>query len=266
MKTTGTLILFTLGLLSTAAAQADIFGSGANQFAIEFVTIGDPDNPGDTSGEPYRAGKVEYAYRIGTYEVSEDMINKANALAGLDISHDGRGANKPATSISWFEAARFVNWLNTSTGNVTAYKFDLNGDFQLWNPGDDGYDAANRYRNSLARYVLPSSDEWFKAAYYDPNENLYFDFPTGSDSPPVPVASGTSSGTAIYGGQMEPADVTLAGGLSVYGTMGQGGNVWEWEETNCYLINDENAQRTLSRFAGGKLGCHRCSTDEFAKS
>ena len=33
------------------------------------------------------------------------MIDKANAEGSLGITHDGRGANKPATSISWFEAA-----------------------------------------------------------------------------------------------------------------------------------------------------------------
>ena len=30
----------------------------------------------------------------------------------------------------------------------------------------------------------------------------------------------------------------FAGGLSAMGTMGQGGNVWEWEETEFDLIND----------------------------
>ncbi len=38
-----------------------------------------------------------------------------------------------------------------------------------------------------------------------------------------------------------PADITRAGGLSYYGTMGQGGNVWEWEETDYDLVNDSSS-------------------------
>ena len=119
-------------------AHADTFGSGANSFQIEFVTIGNPGNPPDDDANP--AGAVPYSYRIGKYEISEQMIDKANALGGLGITKDTRGPDKPTTSITWFEAARFVNWLNTSTGALPAYKFDDIGEFQLWEPTDAGYD------------------------------------------------------------------------------------------------------------------------------
>jgi len=33
------------------------------------------------------------------------------------------GTNVPITNVSWYEAAQFVNWLNTSTGHQAAYKF-----------------------------------------------------------------------------------------------------------------------------------------------
>ena len=111
---------------------------------------------------------MTYKYRIGKYEVSKQMIDKANALGGLGITKDTRGPDYPATSVTWYEAARFVNWLNTSTGSVPAYKFDANGNFQLWNEMDAGYNPANLYRNWLAKYFLPSLNEWHKAAYYDP--------------------------------------------------------------------------------------------------
>jgi formylglycine-generating enzyme len=105
------------------------------------------------------------------------MINKANTLGSLGITIDTRGVNKPATSVSWNEAARFVNWLNTSQGFQAAYKFTLNpGDvgysananISLWAPGDAGYNAAGPYRNANAHYFLPSENEWYKAAYYSP--------------------------------------------------------------------------------------------------
>jgi hypothetical protein len=39
---------------------ADTFGTGDNSFDIEFVTIGDPGNPPDTTGIPNPAGSVDY--------------------------------------------------------------------------------------------------------------------------------------------------------------------------------------------------------------
>jgi formylglycine-generating enzyme required for sulfatase activity len=147
--------------------------------------------------------------------------------------------------VSWNEAARFVNWLNTSTGNQAAYKFTTSGvndNIELWTTADTlDYDAANPYRSKRATYVLPSYNEWYKAAYYDPNNSTYYNFPTGSDTAPTAVASGTGSGTAVYGGQSGPADVNQAGGLSPYGVMGLGGNVYEWEETSDDLANSSGS-------------------------
>jgi formylglycine-generating enzyme required for sulfatase activity len=239
MKTTAGFILLALSFLCSPIAQADTFGSGANEFTIEFVPIGDPNNPDDTTGVPNPAGKVEYAYRMGKFEISEGMIDKANTLGGLGITHNNRGTNKPATSISWFEAAKFINWLNTSTGHSAAYKFN-GGTFELWRSGDAGYDSSNPFRNSDAFYFLPTADEWYKAAYYDSYAGEYYDFPTGSDTAPTAVANGTAPDTAVYIQPFDqgPADINQTGGRSPYGTMGQGGNAWEWEETEFDLIND----------------------------
>ena len=44
-------------------------------------------------------------------------------------------------------------------------------------------------------------------------------------------------------------DVTLAGGPSPYGTVGQGGNVFEWEETDFDLVNDSTS--SLRGIRGG---------------
>ena len=228
------------------AARADWFGTGDNVFEIEFVTIGDPDNPADTTGDPNPAGAVPYVYRIGKYEISEQMINKANAASAesgtaLGITIDERGPDKPATRASWFEAAQFVNWLNTSSGSTPAYKFDQNGDFQLWAPGDPGYDPDNLFRNRGAFYFLPSVDEWYKAAFFDPVTDTWYDYPNGSDEPPIPVASGTDPNTAVFDQTylQGPADVILAGGMSPFGTVGQAGNVAEWDETEVDLVNDD---------------------------
>ena len=110
-----------LGLLISAPlVQADSFTG----FSIDFVDIGNPGNPADNTGH----GAVGYNYRIGVHEVSRAMIEAYNTNSGgptLTLhdmtSYGGNGVNRPATGLSWNEAARFVNWLNTSTGHAAAY-------------------------------------------------------------------------------------------------------------------------------------------------
>jgi formylglycine-generating enzyme len=68
------ILALTLLLFCQGRAHADTFGSGANSFDIEFVTIGDPENEADITGDPNPAGSVPYTYRIGKYEISEQMI------------------------------------------------------------------------------------------------------------------------------------------------------------------------------------------------
>lgn len=241
--------------LPLAAADADTFGSGVNQFNMDFVTIGNPGNADDDTGY----GSVAQTYRIGKYEVSESMIASYNALSGgPTITKDTRGANRPATNVSWNEAARFVNWLNTSKGYSAAYKFTTGGandNIALWTSGNAGYDPANPFRNSNAYYFLPSEDEWYKAAYYDPAKNGgtggYWNYATGSDTAPTAVASGTTSGSAVYGQPYTPgpgpADITNAGGLSPYGTMAQNGNVWEIPESGLTPPNNLVDEARVSR-------------------
>ena len=238
----GNLLILATFLAITTVVEADVFGIGNNAFTIDFTTIGNPGNIADTTGLPNPAGTVSYNYQIGTYEISEDMVSKANYLGGLSITVESRNANKPASGISWNEAARFVNWLNTSMGYSPAYKFakqpgedgyQANADGLPWVTGDAGYNAANPLRNTNAHYFLPTSDEWYKAAYYDPISSTYYDYPTGSNTPPTPVIGGTAQGTAVYGQQWAgPAVTTNAGGLSPYGTMAQGGNIKEWNESS----------------------------------
>jgi formylglycine-generating enzyme required for sulfatase activity len=241
-----------LGLAEIKAGMVS-FGSGANQFQMEFVTIGNPGNAADTTGVPNPAGAVGYTYGIGKFEVREDMITKFNASQSLQITKDTRGPNKPATNVSWNEAARFVNWLNTSTGGFAAYKFTTNGvndNIALWTSADTlDYDATNPYRSKRAAYVLPSYNEWYKAAYYSPNNSTYYNFPNGSDTAPTAVASGTVAGTAVYR-QMYiqgPADVDQAGGLSPYGVMGLGGNVQEWQESAADLATSSGSSIRATR-------------------
>ena len=242
--------LLALGYQSASAQLvSESFGSEANQFTMDFVTIGNPSNTADITG----FGSVAYIYNLGKYEVSRDMITKASAAGGLGITiadmssygiYGGNEVNRPATGITWNEAARFVNYLNTSRGYQAAYNFTTSGandNITLWGAGQ--YNGSNQFRHKDAYYFLPSVDEWYKAAYGNLN-GAWNNFPTGSNSAPTAVASGTAANTAVYAqsSYIAPTDITSAGGLSPYGTMGQGGNVWEWSENAIDLSNDDAAE------------------------
>ena len=142
-----------------------------------------------------------------------------------------------------------MNWLNTSQGYQAAYNFTTSGvndNIALWSPDQAWQQGGeNLFRHKDAHYWLPSMDEWYKAAYYDPSSGNYFEYPTASNTAPVGVASGDGTGTngnneAVFFQYWDsgPADITQAGGLSAYGIMGMGGNVWEWDETTSDLNND----------------------------
>lgn len=170
----------------SGVSLADTFGTGANQFTIDFVNIsGDTGDLGSWSaGEGYTFSGVNHGdYRIGTYEVTNDQWNKFKVnIAPTPVMGDPSSAydenprwtrpNVPTNKVSWYEAAQFVNWLNTSSGYQAAYKFsDTQGTsgytLEVWQSGDNGYHASNPYRNSNAYYFLPTEDEWVKAAYWN---------------------------------------------------------------------------------------------------
>ena len=248
------LMLAAIGLILKSSVQADTFGSGGNTFAIDFANIGSAGNAPDTTGY----GAVPYEYRIGINEISQDQIDRATASGMANVTAGIWTGNKPAAYISWYEAAAFVNWLNTSTGKQAAYNLTFSGSWSmsLWSSADAWkLGGENLYRHKEAFYFLPSENEWYKAAYYNSSGTNYFDYPTGSDLAPIAVTSGTDAGTAVYDYPMinDVAGTDVAGGLSPYGTMAQGGNVWEWNETAWSGVNssssDERAIRGADRGA-----------------
>jgi len=238
-------LLALAGVSVNAQTITQTFGNGTNQFSIDFVTIGNPGNAADTRtytgnfnsvGQSYSAGSVGYIYNLAKYEINREMINKANAVVSLGITmHDmsslgGNDGQKPASGISWYEAAKFVNYLNTSQNKQTAYNFDVNGNFVLWATGQ--YNGSNQFRHKDAYYFLPSVDEWYKAAYGTP-QGTWRDYATETGTAPVATGGGSLANTAVYGqpASAGPANIFEAGGLSGWGTVGQGGNLYEWMET-----------------------------------
>jgi len=179
-------------LACVSGIQADDFGTGGNQFTLDFVPISG--NPGvtcsiNTSGDPvetFTAGVFgDYTdpgndYRMGKHEITNDQWNKFMAAYGIvtgdpSYAYDEdpyfTGTNVPTNNVSWHEAAQFVNWLNTSTGHQAAYKFtgtQGTGDYTLgtWSPAEAD-NGTNLYRHKDAMYYMPTEDEWVKAGYWN---------------------------------------------------------------------------------------------------
>jgi len=249
-------------LIIQPSVQADTFGTSGNEFSIDFVDIGNTGNAADTT----TYGAVPYEYRAGKNEISQLQITKATASGMANVTAGAWTNNQPAANIQWYEAAAFVNWLNTSTGKTAAYNLTFSN-FQwsmaLWS-SEQAWTAGgtNLYRNKNAFYVLPSENEWYKAAYYNAAGTNYFLYPTASSTAPTAVASGTNAGTAVYNTIASvPAIVASVGGLSPYGTMGQGGNIFEWNESAFDGTNSTSSEDRVRRggawnsssFRGGDL-------------
>jgi len=237
----------------SAKAQyiADTFGSGADQFTLDFITIGNTNQAADPATG---YGSVPYTYAMGVYTISQNQLNSAAANGLQGVPGGAYSNDQPASDVSWYQAAAFVNFLNTSKGYSLAYNLTYSGgvySMSLWQSGESGYDPSNPFRNSQAVFVLPSVDEYYKAAFGLVDGSGYTLYANGSNTVPTAVAAGTNAGTAIYNqaSDADPSSVTQAGGLSSYGTMGQVGNVFLMTETSTSGVNTNVADSRIVRGA-----------------
>lgn len=227
------LILGAALLVPLSQSDADTFGNGTNAFTLTFESIGDSGNATGTGGY----GAVAYDFRISTHEVSEHVLQRAVNSGLTGVTAGAWNGDQPGAFVDWFEAAAFVNFLNTDRGFTPAYDLSWDGEswtMNLWSSGEAWQlGGENLYRHKDAHYFLPSENEWFKAAYYKGGGTNagYWNYPTQQDTAPTAVASGTLAGTAVFDGQDQPASVLANGGLSAYGPSGMGGNVAEWTES-----------------------------------
>lgn len=271
---------FALGVALATTAQA--------QLSIATVPIGNAGNAADSSTG---RGGVDYDFAMGKFEVTINQYTAfLNAVARTDtynlwssqmsavpstrgISRSGvsgsytyaaiGNGNRPISYVSWFDAARFVNWLNHGqpSGLQSAATTET-GAYQL--NGATSGTGFTRSLNTGAGFVLPSADEWYKAGYYQPATvggptGDYWLYPTRSNVQPnsrnasttdpnsanyyyddgiangynggyatVNATSYTSQNMLLPVGSFPPAG-------SYYGTFDQGGNVVEFGEDRTIL-------------------------------
>ncbi len=244
---------------------------------IDMVTVGNPGNAPDTevmfTDGTTGYGSVDYVYQIGKYEVTAGQYTEfLNAVAKADpnglynfpmgsslvpfptnIRRTGSSpnysysvaadwANRPVNYVSFWDAARFANWLHNGqpTGPQGPGTTEDGAYHDVDNPTLFG-------RNAGARFFLPTEDEWYKAAYHNKSAGLaasYFDYSTGSNTAPINTlpdpgnhanfydSMGTGNLFYTIGSPYYRTEVgAFSNSSSPYGTFDQGGNVWEVTET-----------------------------------
>jgi formylglycine-generating enzyme required for sulfatase activity len=237
---------------------------------FEWATVGEPGNACDPTGPGRCFGAVAYAYRISKHEVTNAQyaaflnakaasdplgLYNPDMATGSGITRSGSPGSYayavvpgreslPVVNVSYFDALRFANWLHNGQGGgateTGAYTL-LGGTPTPSNPMVE--------RNAGAAVFLPTDAEWYKAAYYDPQQATYFDYPAGADTPIGCSAPTAVPNTANCGGVA--GDFTAAGSYtgsaSPSGTFDQGGNASEWTDAWAFILE----QRFIR---GGNLG------------
>lgn len=292
-------------ILSGIVAFAACHGmAAAEPLSPAMVTVGDPANAPD---EATGFGTVDRAFRISSYHVTiADYVTFLNAVARDDrhqlynplmatdlmvagIRREGvagsyvysaiepsgsvqspsaTAGGRPVTYVSWFDAARFANWMsNGQPSGAQTPRTTENGAYDLRQPKarrgiSVRRNAINPNTRARPSYYIPTENEWYKAAYYNPTleggAGGYTLYATKADTPPGNVA-GSSANQANYVAsglfamtQQLSLDLaqnylTDVGAFTAtpgpYGTYDMNGSVWE--------LTDMNARRGLVRTIRG---------------
>lgn len=249
---------FRIASLNNYTDSTDIIGVlGANHFS----TVTNPFNNADISTG---LGRVDYQYRIGRNEITNDIytiflnsvaaLSDRNGLYNTNMSNNPVGGiirsgtegnyvysvkenmnSRPVVFVSFFDVLRFCNWLhNGAPSNVEQNNFTTETGAYTLTPSADG--SFNVTRNNNAYYWLPYDNEWYKVAYYRPSSFAYTTYATG-DSITQTTNFANYGNSADWSGQDgNVTSVASNGGPSAYGTYDQTGNVSEFVD-NVFVVN-----------------------------
>ena len=195
---------------------------------IDFVTIGNVGNPADSTGY----GAVGYEYSIGKYEVTNAQWNAFVSLSGgaptgnpssaYDDTATYTGDQQPTNGVSWYEILQFCNYLTSGDKSKGVYQFSGNNA----NAGNLlGTDRAAAQITYGTIYFLPTENEWYKAAYFKPDNTGYSLYAYGMDTAP---AAGVESNYTYV--NSAPWNIG-SGTVEQNGTYDMMGNVSEWNDT-----------------------------------
>jgi formylglycine-generating enzyme len=233
MKKARVLTVIVCVMAAVNFASADII-RGIN---IDFVTIGNAGNAGEQSlladySDTTYFGGVNYEYQIGKYEVTNAQWNVFTTAAGTPTGNPSEaynesatftGAQQPANEVSWYEAAQFCNFLTSGDKSKGAYQFSGNNT----NPGDFlGINRNTAISSYGIAYVIPTEDEWYKAAYFKSDGSGYSLYANGQNT--IPAAD---NGWNYYGGSYNTPWNVGTGTQEQNSTFDMMANVWEWNET-----------------------------------
>jgi formylglycine-generating enzyme required for sulfatase activity len=151
--------------------------------------------------------------------------------------------DKPVNYVSFWDAARFTNWLTNGqgSGDTESGVYNLGG---VTSPTNSTI-TRNAAAWNAGGVAVASENEWYKAAYYQPvgaggDADSYWLYPTASNSITTADANYDSSVNTV-------TDVGIySGDASYYGSFDQGGNVWEW--------NDAIPSSSTRGMRGGSFG------------
>jgi formylglycine-generating enzyme required for sulfatase activity len=155
---------------------------------------------------------------------------------------------RPITYVSWFDAARFANWM--ANGQGSGGTEDGAYDLANWTSGTaPAKNLINPNTGAAPTFYIPNANEWYKPAYYSPLLNSgsggYYAYATQSNEAPGNIiGSGTNQANYKAGNvysvtqsssflfeQNYLTDVgAFSGSGSFYGTFDQSGNVWQWND------------------------------------
>jgi formylglycine-generating enzyme required for sulfatase activity len=145
--------------------------------------------------------------------------------------------------VSWYDAIRFANWMHNGQGGPGSTEM---GAYRLLGGSPTPFNGDSIVRNPGARWFVPTEDEWYKAAYFNPNAGVYYNWSTGTDAVPKNNLPSSDTGNSMNHKPMSgdyttgnPSyPMTVAGAYqlsqSPYGTLDQGGNVYEWNESQFF--------------------------------